>query len=959
MPKAGVITIDLKAGTAQFIQQMDQAGAKMREFGQHGVTGVQATSGALRVLEGNMTNNLRAAERFVAQVLGLGEALKVAFPVVGAIALGGVLDELGKKAYDFYVGIRDAGEKAQGAYRGLEEPLRLTNDELRVANDRLENDIAKLEGHHENSLKLALDEARLAADRLADSLDKDLERAHKVFEENKVPWYRRPFEAGTTDIAEDLGGKTGFGGFRQQIAEIGEKSAPGERAANLLKAYGDELAKVNTELNEAQRLSKTKFTDESTGEEFAAPSQTARIEMLTAAARSLREEMERIRLQSQNAALTGKKESDEAQRENARQDRPFEDRMQAMTVQIDQVRGKLETLGQPQATQNLVKAFGDAQKAILEVNKELERHNTQLTAAQKNQILVAEETLVGIQAETEWQAKLVGATTSIEEHIRSQQLLAQAIGKGYEATKQANVETRVMQELGEHFTDQSFLQQHAADVEKLRAEYAREYDAQHAEASAQAVQKLNEQIELERELARVQSEGAEAVRQAALAVKLRQLAVQGATKEQIQAEMDLYNAQRANSQAEGLAKINERIGAEQRLSAAVLEGAEAERKAALENKYAEMQRAGASDEEVAQQRKLDAAEHQRQVTQEALKTGMAYQDQLEKINEQIAALEKIKAERGDTLAIEISLRDLENQRIDLLVRESLAIGNAGDGVRAFFLEMQKDAKNTAQVIYDSLNSALDKTADNLAKLTSGQKTSWAKDFQQIGEQLQKQGYEDLIHQGLKQVGKMVGLDLSGVPVGKPDGTSADRAIWVRIAGGGPGIGGSGSTSQSGSAAGVPQPGDDSDQPALGGGLFGSGSKGKGIFSLLKKNLFGGGAGSGESIGTMNDQIATSDDDSDSAFGGFMAGGGDVTPGLGYWVGEREPEYFEPSTSGRITPLSAMHGQGHTFNYNIDARGADLGAHNRIARGIEASHKAAVATAVQAVHERSRRTPGGK
>lgn len=49
------------------------------------VSEIQATSGALRVLEGS--GGIRAAERFLTTIPGLGAALQVAFPVIGAIAL--------------------------------------------------------------------------------------------------------------------------------------------------------------------------------------------------------------------------------------------------------------------------------------------------------------------------------------------------------------------------------------------------------------------------------------------------------------------------------------------------------------------------------------------------------------------------------------------------------------------------------------------------------------------------------------------------------------------------------------------------------------------------------------------------------------------------------------------------------------------------------------------------------
>lgn len=56
----------------------------------HGaVTEIQATSGALRVLEGS--GGIRAAERFLTLIPGLGAALQTAFPVIGAIALASAI----------------------------------------------------------------------------------------------------------------------------------------------------------------------------------------------------------------------------------------------------------------------------------------------------------------------------------------------------------------------------------------------------------------------------------------------------------------------------------------------------------------------------------------------------------------------------------------------------------------------------------------------------------------------------------------------------------------------------------------------------------------------------------------------------------------------------------------------------------------------------------------------------
>jgi phage-related minor tail protein len=63
----------------------------------------------------------------------------------------------------------------------------------------------------------------------------------------------------------------------------------------------------------------------------------------------------------------------------------------------------------------------------------------------------------------------------------------------------------------------------------------------------------------------------------------------------------------------------------------------------------------------------------------------------------------------------------------------------------------------------------------------------------------------------------------------------------------------------------------------------------------------------------------------SVFGGGKAVGGDVTPGKTYLVGERGPELFSPTSSGKITPNGATaSGGGQTIvqNWNITTPDAD-------------------------------------
>jgi len=287
--------------------------------------------------------------------------------------------------------VANAPEKIGGAFRELNGSLRLSNDELQVANDRLANDIAKLEGHRQNTLALALDEARLAADKLAESLQKDLSSVDKLLREQAGTGIHGFFtqlfgQAGLSDVAKEIGGETGFGGFRGRIA--------GLTGSDLSAAYTSEIARFNSELGAAERY-QASHASGMTGmgplggfqnDQKIFGDMTARIEALRAVLAQLREQAGYISLTTTNAALQKRKDDLTAGTENATLDKPFNDRMAALGAQLDGIKAKAAAIGAPESVQVLAKAFGEAQKAIEEVNKALEKNHTQLTENQKQQV---------------------------------------------------------------------------------------------------------------------------------------------------------------------------------------------------------------------------------------------------------------------------------------------------------------------------------------------------------------------------------------------------------------------------------------------------------------------------------------------------------------------------------------------------------------------------------------------
>lgn len=1009
---AGQITINLNAGTAQFVQQMNTAGASVKNFGQQtnavrghlgGLTGSTVAAGAsIRALEGNFNRNVRAVEVFLGSVLKLGPILQQAFPLVGGIAFASMLVELGTKAYEFYRSIQDGPEKARGAFRALLEPLKQTNDELRVSNDRLGNEIAKLEGKRQNTLKLALDEARTAADKLAQSLEKDLQSLDKLLREQNVGYLRQALgEAGTKDVQRELGGQTGFGGFTGRVAQINEQGqgeidrakTPDESNAartrlniRLQQEYNAEIKKFDGLIAQAQATQAARSKRDAgltfdslashgaSSEAYAGPDQSVRLEQLIASRQALREGRDFTGLNSENTSLTQRRDADQAKNANSALDRPFQDRIKALNEELASAKAKTMAAGWSESAKVVEEAYGKTLHVIMEVNKALERKHTKLSPAQEGELGRKEQDIAAAQSEGEWQKKLAQTTAQIKDQTRSQELLTAAIGKGYEAIKRANVETRVMQSVGgEKYNDSQWMNDHAGDVQKIRSAAGGEYDAHSNDRSTEVVSELKNRIDLEKALATVQMQGAEAVRLVTLAYRLRELTAKGATQAQIRAEIDLYNATRKNAEAGDIAKIDERRQAIEKLTAAQRQGAEAVRKQELENKYAEQSRNGATPAQISTERQSDEAAHQQEITKTVSEKVNVYSDALEKIRQEENELRTNLGLYQDQAQVLRVLKDLEDQRLKTMVQETLAQRDALSGVKAFFLEMQEQAQSAAQSIYDALNSAFNKVSDNLTRALTGQKTAWAQAFKDIGRQLVESQVKSALQQGLGALGKKFGIDLGGKS--KPDGT-ASNPIWVKLAG---------ATRQQQSSQKEPSftsgdpgyvkvlnqqqsPGQSSDSTGNtsipgGGGLFGSGALGGGIFSLLG-GLGGLGGSAAGATGAGADGL-TEAVSSTISFGGGLATGGPVDPSKGYIVGERGPEPFFPGVSGSIMSHASMerafggNGGGPQIGSIHVAAGVDANqVYMSVHRAIAESERRTTAHSVRAVHDSGRRSPRG-
>ena len=572
------------------------------------------------------------------------------------------------------------------------------------------------------------------------------------------------------------------------------------------------------------------------------------------------------------------------------------------------------------------------------------------------------------EAEKNWRTELQRTVDTLQERIQVQGVLTEAIGKTYKEQQALRIESELMQEFGKEYSNPD----RQDDIDRVRGLKTASSDAGRAEEIAKTNESLSREIELEKSLTAAQKQGADAVALVALAYKLRSLSAEGLGDE-IAKEIELYNARKANSEAESLRtetesqqdsidKLNLEIEGEQKLADAQLKGSEAVRQQTLANKLAMLNYESAStdvfDNLSARTKALEEARNKVTVLKDALATGAAYANQLEKLNAELAVITELEAKTGATRDLELDRLQIEKQIADTLSKQALATGSLMDGLRAFLTEAAVEAEKPGKILYDGLNHAVDGLSDSITKAMDGQKANWGKMFQSVGQDMQKAAVKSMIQRGVGWVGQKLGVDLGQ----KKDGQSAQTALWVQMA---TEKGNALGRQLSGKVPALPVP----NMPPLPGGIFGGGSQGGGIFSMLSRGaseISGAGSSAAQGMMSLPSGLINRTGDAVTSEGipalenmfDMMpfADGGYLSPGEVGMTGEMGPE---PIMAGRhgltIFPNDTMGGGSHT-EYHIDARNADLGAAGRIGQVIEAVHQAGPARALQAQHERSMRTP---
>jgi len=984
MPKsAGGVTVNFTAGTATFLKDVELANGAVRNFQkttQSGATGSRtsmvAASTLFKELNGNFESSSRAVARLLIDVGGLGGAMSKIFPLVGGLAFLGMLYKIGEGIHKFYKDIEEAPKKIKAAFEPGNLGIAVAADDLRIAADKAEIEVAKLQGLRTNNLKLALDEAAKSADTLWQSLSKSVAEMAKLAKEHQPGWWQQNFVgvAGTEDITK------GMEALNQAMDKIRETQRTAKRealrmpdqtaAAAMLKTVND---KANQDMNALLEQKEKDLTDIINEKPKAAGAGTIFAQDIDPAKRAARLALanaarERVQDLKDELYETGRLQEDDAKKRQAEEDaanralgKPFADKVAALRAQLGLLNQEISAIGKNQGLMDQAKAAGLAAIAIEELNKRL-KPKQKLTESQEQEI---KGILVDItKAETE-KTFLEGADRTkkaLEQEVDSFNRLGASIGRGYEALKEFNVESKVAQFIKSHAADPDFLTKHAADIQGVRNAATLAFEAEYRSQIDQSLEKLAEQIAMEQALTAAIGEGEAAVRKAAEAERERQILLHNtwqAAMLLIMLERMRFSAEETKLITESNKKLEDRLQVIRAVTAATLQGAEAMRKAGNEVKYAQMNLdlKGSGDK----QKEVDEAEHAAQVAADAIAVRNAHRDRIERLDEEIKYLKEQLQLHKDDLNLQVALQQKEKERLEQQKQLSLQVGTLRSGLEAFFLEVRATEKSLGQILYDSMTDALGRVADEFAKLITGQKVSFAKMAQEMGASLVRalalkeldkliKKLEEIYNKTHGKTGTGTGTGTPGSPSGTTPGTPAGKA---------PATGRSDDPFTVTIRTGDPNGSEESP------------------FMVIVKNsmLSGDQPGSGPNtpqtaIGQLLTGIAAAVVIGGAISQGAGAGpkaraeGGPVYPGGAYLVGERGPEAFIPQVSGTILSSAmtqrGLGGLGHTYYMSIDARGTDpVLTEQRVYKAIGEAHRDAVGTSVRATVLRSARFPPGR
>jgi hypothetical protein len=219
----------------------------------HSITDVQATSAAIRVFEMNAQGGVRAAENFIAKILGLGAAFQYIFPIVGAIALTEIVSRGVENFEKWKTAAEQAANVTEQAWEHANDTLRSSADTATASVDHLIEQRDKLLGiPGENGMVIAFDDASRSAQKLTVEIDKMLVEYQKaIIAKGTVVsgftgFLTNQQSTGSTDkLLKDVG---------DQISAVERPESRNVEAAENDSSQDDKTRKANVEQASTQRL---------------------------------------------------------------------------------------------------------------------------------------------------------------------------------------------------------------------------------------------------------------------------------------------------------------------------------------------------------------------------------------------------------------------------------------------------------------------------------------------------------------------------------------------------------------------------------------------------------------------------------------------------------------------------------------------------------------------------------
>jgi regulator of replication initiation timing len=202
-----------------------------------------------------------ALGRVAAQSAVLGEILSAAFPVFAIVAAVTMVTDLSEK----FDKLREEGTATITKWDDFSASVMKQSDSLQVENLKLEDTIAKLEGHPEpNQLEIALVQAKEKSDELVTSLENAATKAQELLESTNIGLWDQVL--GGTRSTSDISGalKGPIADYQRALAELNLAQESGnqrdieaarknaeEKRALIVSVADEQIAALQKSMNQA------------------------------------------------------------------------------------------------------------------------------------------------------------------------------------------------------------------------------------------------------------------------------------------------------------------------------------------------------------------------------------------------------------------------------------------------------------------------------------------------------------------------------------------------------------------------------------------------------------------------------------------------------------------------------------------------------------------------------------